>query len=122
MNDERVVQSQVLFGHLEGSSDRGGIGVLEFETEALTIGEGQQVQLGPALGIPEVSFAVTGHAEDFLQSESFPGRPQLGVCLQSRKRGEAQQGMQQAAVAEVNLGRSNLPLADIVEPGGVVAA
>src|SRR5690348_9093415 len=68
---------------------------------------------------PEEAFAgMSAEAtHDLADCEAFPGCAALRMAEEIVARGYAEHGVQQAAVREVDLGRLDLALADVLVPG-----
>ena len=93
------------------------IGALEFHADAPAVLQHQQVEFGAGMGGPEVRLIRPRDAQDLVECEALPRGAGLRVPRQRRRVADAEQLVQQAGVAQVDLRRLHLALAEVREPG-----
>ena len=99
------------------SGDFGAVGTFELVTNALLPAQHQQVQFGPLVGGPEERLGGLCNTQDLLKRKTFPTGAVVRVRQQVGQAAQTHQGMQQSCIAEVDLGRLDLPFAQIFMPG-----
>lgn len=90
--------------HVQRFGNAGRVSVFEFKAEPSSVHEQQKVQIRSPLSVPGIRLAIAGNPQHLLEGESFPRRAKLGMRLQPRKRGDAQQLMQQLLSRRYTLG------------------
>src|SRR5712675_2834484 len=117
MDHEQAVQSEIgeRGGHRLGHGRR--ISVFHFDPDALAAEEKQQIQLGPGLRAPVVSLAGAGMEQQLLDRERLPRCAEFRVAFERVDVGYAEQRVQEAGVAHVDLRRLDLALAKVFVPG-----
>src|SRR5262249_22104420 len=107
---------------LQGGTHRRGhtraAGELDLEAAADVAADDQEIELGPAVQLPEVAFLGPGveMRRDLADGEAFPGGASLRMAEQVLARAQTEQGVQDAAVREVDLRRLHLALGDVLVP------
>ena len=117
IQDPQVRKPQILDDHVHGFRGARGVGAFELEAPAPSPPQQHQVQLGAALGGVEVRLPLPVRDQRLLQGESLPARAVARVRRQVLHLFQPQQEVQDAAVAQVDLGRLDEALAQVLEPG-----
>src|SRR5262249_40576306 len=78
--------------------------------------ETQQVQLGPLMGGPEIDLVRLQTANQGVQDEPLPRRTQFRMPHEIALGSDAEELVEQTAVADVHLWRLYLPLREILVP------
>ena len=72
VNDVQAVQAERVSRDLQGFGHGRGVRVFHFDADALPVAKEKQVEFGAGLRSPEVRFAFTRMAEDFLDGKALP--------------------------------------------------
>jgi hypothetical protein len=113
----KMFESKVLNCNMHGAVAARRISVLELKPIMLACDPNQEIELGAAMGRPEIDIARSQRDNDLLQRETFPGRAEVRVRLQISDGSQLKQSMQESAVSEIDFGSLDLALADIFKPG-----
>lgn len=116
VDDEGAVELQVGAGDVQGFGHAGRGAGLEFYTDAFAVQKEQEVQFRAAMGAPEISRPGVGGLQDLLHGKAFPRGSGFRMPQEAGPGWNIQQGVQQAAVPDVNLGGFGLTLADVFMP------
>jgi len=111
-----MFQLQILDGTVHGARPARCIRVFKFKTIAPALCHHQQVQFGAGVSRPKVGIPGLKHADHMLNCKTLPRCADLRVSLQINQGAQLEQGVQDAAVANVNLGCFDLAFTDIFEP------
>ena len=95
----------------------GCIRIFELKSVVFACDPNQEIQFGAGMGCPKVGIAAFECSDDLLQSETLPRCAEFRMRLQVRQGAQLKQSMQNAAVANIDLGSLDLPFTDILEPG-----
>jgi hypothetical protein len=109
-----MFQGQVLNGNMHRAIRSGCIGVFELKAILLASDPCQEIELGPSLGSPKVQVTAFERADNLFQGKAFPRRAEVRVRLDVGETPQLKQGVQNAAVTNVDLGCLDLPFADIL--------
>ncbi len=119
IDDEFACGGEVVAGGMKTAFDFGAEAALDFDGPQAAVGPGQQqVDFGAAAGAVEVALCrVAGADEQVFDDETFPAMTDDRVRQQGFLVGDCEQGMGQAAVSHVYLGRFDQALAEVGMPG-----
>src|SRR2546426_3007663 len=109
-------QGEVFHRYAHRFGDCWRVRVLHLDTITLASDREEQIELCAGLRGPEVGVALACRQNRLFEDEPFPGRPELRVSFESREVAQSEQRMHDPAVADEDLGRPYLALADIDEP------
>ena len=117
IDQPKMFEPKILNCNVHGSAAARRISVFELKPIMFACAPNQEIELGPAMGRPEVNIAATQCSNDLLQRKAFPGRAEVRVRLQISDGRQLKESMQESAVAEIDFGSLDLALADIFKPG-----
>ena len=112
----KMFEPKILNCNVHGSAAARRISVFELKPIMFACAPNQEIELGAAMGRPEVDIAATQCSNDLFQREAFPGRAEVRVRLQVGDGGQLKESMQESAVAEIDFRSLDLALADIFKP------
>lgn len=118
MNDHEFIQTKILQGRPHRPGHGRSCGALELEAESTVAANDEEIEFGAGVcGPEETLFRLGGNPRhDDVEREAFPRGPNLGVRFNLAGGPEAEEGVQQPAVTDIDLGRLDLPLADVLVP------
>lgn len=112
-----VFQREILNGDLHRTTCPGRVGVLELKAVVFASGAHEQVKFCAAMRRPKVRIAGFKHANDLFHRKALPGCAKFGMRLKVCQCRQLKERMENAAVANIDLGRFDLTLANVFEPG-----
>src|SRR6266498_931373 len=120
MNDEQMAKAEILQRRCHRARHRRLRRQLEIHSPSFSPAHDEKVELRAAMRRPEEAF-FPPQLEDggnLLQCEAFPRSADLRMAEEVGVVVDAKQRMKDARIAQIHLGRLDLPLAKILEPGG----
>jgi hypothetical protein len=72
IHDDKLIKVKVGYGAVHRFGGARGFGVFEFNPQAPTTANQQQIQLGPGVGRPEIRLRVIRHCQDLFDTEALP--------------------------------------------------
>src|SRR5436305_10545023 len=119
MNDHQLFEVQILQRGAHGRCDARATGQLDLEAAPLVATADEEIELGAAVQLPEE--ALLGSSAEvvrhFADSKTLPGGSHLRVAQQVLSRFQAQQGMKDTAVRQIDLRGLHMAFGQILVPG-----
>ena len=116
IDDGDFIELQVMERGVHRTGGLGGFGMFAFEAESAVAANEEQVELGAAVGRPKPGLPSGGFHQDLFNHETFPGRSALGMSTEIVECFEAEQSVEQAAIADVDFGLLHESFAEVFEP------
>ena len=117
VHHEEMLQLEIIQCHSHGARRAGSVGELAFEPITPAAARDEQVELGTAVRRPEVDRAGFERPRKLLDREALEGSTDLRMTSHLCAGLQCEEGVQEPAVPEVNLGGLDLTFPDVCEPG-----
>jgi hypothetical protein len=105
INHPELFQIEIIHDYLHAFCGPGRDFIFKLEAVPFSFSGKQQIEFRVCMGLVEISVSICGgKPNDFLQSESLPGKTQLGMRPDFISAPQTQKGVEDAGVPEIDFG------------------